>query len=66
MMGVVFIGIETLRRAGVGNLDAPIENPAADAFKDWFEKEETNAEITAEDIQLNFEEVAVSGTTSDV
>lgn len=35
MMGVVFIGIEGLRLAGVGNLDAPIESPDANAFQDW-------------------------------
>lgn len=35
MMGVVFIGIEGLRLAGVGNLDAPVESPDANAFQDW-------------------------------
>ena len=36
MTGVVFVGIEALRRAGIGDLDAPIECPeAGDAFKDW-------------------------------
>ena len=37
MMGVVFIGIEALRRADIGDLDAPIACPEADyAFKGWW------------------------------
>jgi hypothetical protein len=36
MMGVVFIGIEALRRAAIGDLDASIECSEADAdFKGW-------------------------------
>ena len=36
MLGVVFVGIEALRRADIGDLDAPIEcTEADDAFKGW-------------------------------
>lgn len=35
MMAVVFVAIEGVRRAGVGNLDEPILTEEADAFKDW-------------------------------
>lgn len=35
MMAVVFVGIECLRRFGLGNLDDPIKTEEADAFKDW-------------------------------
>ena len=35
LMGAAFTVIETLRRAGVGSLDAPIESPEADTFSDW-------------------------------
>ncbi|CAN0254410.1 unnamed protein product, partial [Ectocarpus fasciculatus] len=36
IMAVVFVAIEGLRRAGVGNLDEPILTEEADAFKDWY------------------------------
>ncbi|CAM9711568.1 unnamed protein product [Ectocarpus sp. 12 AP-2014] len=36
MMAVVFVAIEGVRRAGVGNLDEPILTEEADAFKDWY------------------------------
>ena len=35
LMGAAFTVIEALRRAGVGSLDAPIESPEADTFRDW-------------------------------
>lgn len=36
MMAVVFIAIEGLRHAGVGDLKEPIESDEANAFKDWW------------------------------
>lgn len=35
MMAVVFIAIEGLRRAGLGDLQEPIKSEDADAFQDW-------------------------------
>ncbi|CAM9464400.1 unnamed protein product [Ascophyllum nodosum] len=49
MIGMIFITIETLRRAGIGNLDAPIECSTADAFRDWYGKDKNVAERVEEE-----------------
>lgn len=36
MMATVFVVIECLRRAGLGNLEESIQSKEADAFKDWY------------------------------
>ncbi|CAM9915335.1 unnamed protein product, partial [Ascophyllum nodosum] len=49
-MGVVFMGIEALRRAAIGDIDASIECSEADYdFKGWLSKEENMAEKITEE-----------------
>ncbi|CAM9464258.1 unnamed protein product [Ascophyllum nodosum] len=43
MMGVVFIALEGLRLARIGDLDAPIESPEANAFQDWYGQQDDDA-----------------------